>query len=151
MSEINLKAELKKGYLMFRAFEHGVELAEKLSQIEGDCIEKEKIIAEFSAKEKAAKSAHDASIAELDRQLKVHKDRAEEAMALIDKESSLAKDTFKKLLSEHSKKEAKIIENIKSQEAELLKLNNSVETLSIERNKIIAEIEETKTKFRNML
>lgn len=136
---------------MFRAFEHGMELAERLSQIEGDCIEKEKVIAEFSVREKAAKEKHDAEIAELEKQFKAHKDRLDKEIALIDKEASLAKDTFKKLLSDHNKKESKIAESIKLQEDALVKLNADVSLLVFEKNRISSEIEEAKSKFRSML
>lgn len=150
MSEINLKGELKKGYLMFRAFEHGIKLAEELENLEGAIQGKKKELDEVTIKLKGSadilskeldKIAHEVEIArnkEIEDLEQYKKDKALERAAL-DKKLASINDAIKKA-------EGRVA--AKTKEAE--EIDGVLAQRKVDLDKFNKEIEETKAKFRGM-
>lgn len=151
MSDVNLRAELRKGYLLFRAFENGIKAAEQLEQLEQVCSEKEKAIAEYSKKEDAAKKKFvDLEIA-LENAFKQSETEINDAISGLRVQLKDAEDKFKARLADHDKREKKIVSDIVVKEEKLKMLDADVAKLMAQKDIFAKEIEEAKAKFRSML
>ena len=150
MSDINIKAELKKGYLMFRAFEHGMKLAEEIDNIEGVLQTKRKELIDIDAKIKTSGGILDKELDKISDEIEQLRKKELEELEAFKKQNAESKYALEKKL-------ASINESIKKAETKIASKNKDVDDLDVQiaqkkadLDKFNKEIEETKAKFRSM-
>lgn len=151
MSDINIKSELKKGYLMFRAFENGLKLAEEIEGLESTISIRKKALAdlelEISSKDKI-----------LDGEKKKLADEIAEVKKDADKKKSQINNDFAAYKKSFDAKYKPLEEKIKLAEDKLSALDEKYNVLHQEYadkkasfDLLNKDIEETKAKLRGIL
>lgn len=150
MSELNLKAELKKGYLMFRAFENALKLSDELEGLEQTITLRKSALADLEKtitntfdlleeeKEKLAKQLDVIVTDNFIKQKQIEKDFNEFKKTFDDK--------YKPLTDKLKKVEDKIV----ATELEYNNLSSKLADKKAEFDALNKGIEETKSKFRSM-
>lgn len=151
MSDINLKGELKKGYLMFRAFENALKLSDELDGLEQTIALRKTALATLEENIKSSDKLLDAEKKKIEGQL-----NALSQDALL-KQKQIEKDfaDFKKIFDDKYKpltdKLKKVEDKIASTELEYTDLSNKLADKKVAFDLLNKEIEETKAKFRGIL
>lgn len=151
MSEINIKSELRKGYLMFRAFENGMKLAEEIEGLESTIVNRKKDLA-----------ALELEISSKDKILDGEKKKLANEIAEITKEADKKKTQVSVDFGEYKKsfddKYKPLNDKIKKAEDKLADLDAKYNTLHQEYvekkaafDLLNKDIEETKAKLRGIL
>lgn len=150
MSEINIKAELKKGFLMFRAFEHGMKLADEIDNIENTLQKKRKDLELLDGKLKSSETLLKDELEKISGEVGAARKRE---MSDLDEYKKQNNDTRADL----NKKLDGIKSSIKTAETKAEAKQKEIDALDAEISskkedlaKFNKEIEETKNKFRSM-
>lgn len=151
MSEINIKAELKKGYLMFRAFENGMKLAEEIDSLESTISNRKKFLADL---EKEISSKNDILNAE---KIKIL-DEVSEIKKEADKNKLQISEDFAAYKKSFDEKYKPLEQKIKSAQEKLSVLDKKYNELYDDYAEkkssfdlLNKNIEETKSKLRGIL
>jgi chromosome segregation ATPase len=150
MSEINFKGELKKGYLMFRAFEHGMKLAEEIDNLEGAIQAKNKELAEINASIKSSKALRDKEIDKIADEIEQLRKAELDSIETIKKSNEEIKIGLDKRIYSLNQAVKKAEEKIAEKNKALTELDIQIAQREKDLNLFNKEIEETKTKFRSM-
>lgn len=145
--DINIHAEFKRGYMVFKAFEYGLELSEKLSSLEQDLRNKAREVGEFVATYDKAAKEHEVKIQELTNAAAEASNRIEVAHRLrveeMAEELATAQNAIKAAKSAYTKTEA----SIKAAEEKLVAANQQLIETEERHAGLIASIEEAKSQI----
>lgn len=150
MSEINLKHELKKGYLMFRAFEHGMKLAEEIDNLEGTLQSKRKELVEVDGKIKSSKGILDKELDKISNEIEQLRKKEMEDLESTKKANAEIKAGLEKKLASINVAIGKAESSIKAKSDRSVELDIEIAQKEKDLNLFNKEIEETKSKFRSM-
>lgn len=150
MSEVNFKHELKRGYLMFRAFEHGMKLAEEIDNLEGNIQSKSKELSELDAKIKKSGVLYDVELDKIADEIEQIRKKAMEDIELLRLEHGKEKDALVKKIAGLNEDVKKLDAKVKGKIERSTELDIEIAQKEKDLNNFNKEIEETKTKFRSM-
>lgn len=147
---VSIASELRKCAALFRAFENGALLAEKLDGIESDIAMAEKRRAEVVKSVEAAVKDAEKAFADRKKALAADKDAAEKDFEKFAADFEKQKD---KLLAEKTgleKRLADIKKKNAAEDARLVELQGEVAAVKAERDNLVLTVEELKQKLRGM-
>ena len=151
MSELNLKAELKKGYLMFRAFENALKLSDELDGLEQTITLRKVALADLEKTILNASKLLDEEKEKLAKQLDVIVADNSVKQKQIEKDFNEFKKTFDDKYKPLTDKLKKVEDKIAVTELEYTDLSNKLADKKVAFDALNKEIEDTKSKLRGIL
>ena len=150
MSEVNIKAELKKYCMTLRAFENAYKVAEEVENLDGTLQKKKKELEEIDARLKSSKAILEKELDKISDEIEQVRQKAMEEIDALRGEHKSEKDGLVKKIAGLNEDAKKLDAKIKAKVERSTELDIEIAQKEKDLNLFNKEIEDTKTKFRSM-